>query len=65
MDKSKIKIFSSFEEENKTEHQRLANMSGAERMREFGILQERAFGKDWAKTPMVKTATYEMVDWFK
>jgi len=63
MDKSKIKVFHSFEEENQAEYRRRARMTPEERMTEFAALQERVWGKDWASRPIVKKATWETVDW--
>lgn len=57
--KLKVELFSSFDEENKAEHKRRVMMSIEERIQEFGILQERAWGKDWGRNPIVKKATYE------
>ena len=60
-----IRIFSSFEEENRAEHQHRANMTPKERCREFEILQQRRWGADWTTKPMVKIASYEKVNWLK
>ena len=51
----KVKIYHSFEEENQAEHQRRANMTQKERCREFGILQERMWGKKWRAKPLCKS----------
>ncbi len=56
-------IFRSFDEENQAEYRRRAKMTPKERYDEFTVLQERAWGKDWASQPMVKIATWEDVDW--
>ena len=34
-----------------------------DRMREFGVLQERAWGNGWRAKPMERIATWEKVDW--
>jgi hypothetical protein len=59
----KIQFFNSFEEENKAEHIRRASMTPDQRMREFGILQERAFGKAWTSEKIKKVVSYELLDW--
>jgi hypothetical protein len=61
--KLKIQLFNSFEEENKAEHARRASMTPAERMREFAVLQERAFGKNWTSEKIKKVVSYERVNW--
>ncbi len=58
-----IKVFSSIEEENEAEYRRRAQMTPQERMEEFAILQERAWGDKWTKEPMVKVITYEKISW--
>ena len=63
MDTQKIKMFSSLEEENRFERQRLAQMTPEERCREFAILQERVWGSDWTSKPMTKIASYETLSW--
>ena len=60
---TRVRIFSSFEEENAAEHRRLAKMSPQERLREFAVLQERHWGRDWGDFPMTKKATWEKVSW--
>ena len=59
----RVEVFSSFEDENRAEHRRLAKMTPFERLDEFAILQERVWGKKWTDEPMVKIATYEKVSW--
>ncbi len=63
MDCKKIRVFSSLEEENRFERQRLAQMTPGERCREFAVLQERMWGSDWTSKPMVKVASFETVAW--
>ena len=41
-----VEVFHSLEDENRADTRRRAKMSYAERLREFEILQERAWGKD-------------------
>lgn len=53
------RVFSSFEEENRAEHQRLAEMSHDERCAELAVLQERAWGALWTSVPMTKVASWE------
>jgi hypothetical protein len=61
--KSSVAVFSSFEEENAAEHLRCARMTPSQRLDEFAVLQERAWGERWTKKPMKKTATVERVRW--
>lgn len=58
-----VRVYSSFEEENAAEHQRLAAMSHQERMREAAVLQVRRWGKSWDLTPIDKTASWERLAW--
>ena len=58
-----VRVFSSFEEENAAEHQRLAEMSPEERMREFAVLQARRWGKSWGQKPMKMRAIWERLGW--
>ncbi len=60
----RVKIYHSFEEENEAEYRRRARMTSEQRMAEFAVLQERAWGKGWTKKPIVKIATWEDVDWY-
>lgn len=59
-----MKVFSSLEEENRAEHKRLAAMTPEERLKEFGELQARVWGKKWTEERMVKKITYEKVPWY-
>ncbi len=59
-----IEVFSSIEEENLAEYRRRAQMTPMERLKEFAILQERAWGDKWTKEPMVKVISYEKVPWY-
>lgn len=58
-----MKVYSSFEEENRAEHRRLAALTPEQRLTEFGILQTRVWGKKWTKDRIVKIATFEKVKW--
>lgn len=58
-----IEVFSSLEEENLAEYRRRARMTPMERMEEFAILQERAWGDKWTKEPMVKVIRFEKISW--
>ena len=58
-----VRVFSSFEEENAAEHQRLATMSHEERMREAAILQIRRWGESWGLTPIDRIASWERLAW--
>lgn len=59
----KIRMFSSFEEENKAEKARMAVMTPDERLKEFGILQERLWGKRWTDEPIKRVMSWEKVTW--
>ena len=61
--KIKVRVFSSFEDENAAEHRRLAGMTHDERLREFAVLQSRRWGNAWGQSPMEKQATWERVSW--
>jgi hypothetical protein len=61
--KRTISIFSSLEEENQAEYARLRRMTPNQRLDEFAILQERAWGPSWTKKPMKKIASWEKVNW--
>lgn len=54
-----VKVFASFEEENRAEHQRLAEMTPEERCAELAVLQERAWGELWTSVPMKRVASWE------
>lgn len=54
-----VTVFKSFQEENNAEIERLKNMSLEERLKEFSVLQERRWGKNWRSTPIVKKAAHE------
>jgi hypothetical protein len=58
-----VKMFSSFEEENRAEHRRLAALTPNQRLKEFSILQERVWGTKWTKDGIEKTASVEKVKW--
>lgn len=60
---TKVRVFTSFEEENAAEHRRLAAMSPQARLRELAVLQARRWGQDWGKKPIVKKAAWERVPW--
>lgn len=62
-EKAVFRVFASFDEENECEHDRLASLTPLERWREFAVLQQRVWGERWTGEPMVKTATYETVEW--
>lgn len=57
--KTTVRIFTSFEEENRAEHRRLAGMTHEERLAEFAVLQERVWGELWTSLPMKKVASWE------
>jgi hypothetical protein len=59
----KVAIFSSFEEENDAECDRLARMTPTQRLDEFAILQERVWGEKWTREPMRRIASIEKVSW--
>jgi len=58
---NKVATFSSFEEENQYEYERRRHMTKKERLHEFEVLQQRRWGADWAKKPIViKVETYKL-----
>ncbi|KAA3612021.1 MAG: hypothetical protein D8M58_19945 [Calditrichaeota bacterium] len=57
-----VKIFSSFEEENEAEQKRRRQMTSEERMREFSVLMDRRWGKDWHSKPIKKIVSYEKIE---
>jgi len=59
----KVQIFDSFESENKAEYARRASMTPEQRMAEFSILQDRAFGVDWHKKKIERCVSCEILDW--
>lgn len=61
--KTSVRVFSSFEEENRMEHRRLAEMTPEERCAELAVLQERVWGELWTSVPMKKTASWEKLAW--
>lgn len=60
---TEVVVFSSFEEENRAEHRRLADMTPEERCAELAVLQQRLWGELWTSVPMLKTATWEKLAW--
>lgn len=60
---NRVRVFTSFEEENEAEYHRLAIMTPDERLEEFAVIQERAWGKKWTSEPIKKTASWEKVKW--
>jgi hypothetical protein len=61
--KADVRVYSSFEEENAAEHQRLREMTPEERLREFSVLQMRRWGETWGEQPIEKRVTWERVAW--
>lgn len=57
-----VRIFTSFEEENRAEHRRLAGLTPEERLSEFAVLQERVWGELWTSLAMKKVASWERFD---
>ena len=62
MDK-RVRIFSSFEEENEAEEKRRASLNLEQRILEFSAIQERAWGKDWGLKPIPRRVSFETVSW--
>ncbi len=61
--KIKVQIFDSLEDENRAERARQASMSPEERLRELAVLQERHWGEQWSKVPLVRKASWERLSW--
>jgi len=60
----RIRCYSTFDEENRAECIRRAELSFEERWREFAALQARVFGKAWTETPMVRQIRVERLNWY-
>lgn len=60
--KLKVSVFSSFEDENRAEHRRLASMTPEQRWDEFAVLQERVWGEKWTNTPIEKKVRFEILN---
>ena len=60
----KLWIFSSFQKENQVEYARRAKLSPSQRLKEFGQIQVRTWGKKWTSTPMVRTLKIERLPWY-
>ena len=58
-----VKIYSSYDDENRAERERRARMTAAERCREMATLQVRRWGESWTSTPIVKIASWERTSW--
>ena len=58
-----VQIFDCMESANDAEYLRRAQQSPQERMKEFAVLQERVFGKDWTQKKIEKVVSFEEVDW--
>ncbi len=61
--RTKVELFTSFEDENAAEHRRLARLSPQDRWRELAILQIRLWGEEWGSTPIAKQASWERLSW--
>ena len=59
----RVKLFSSFAEENAAEHKRKAAMTPEECWHELALLQKRRWGENWTNDPIVKKASFEKLDW--
>jgi len=58
-----IKVYDSFEQEEKAETQRRSKKTSKECLDEFVILQRRVLGDNWCRQKMVRTITFEKVTW--
>lgn len=58
-----VKIFGSFEEEEKAESQRRSAMTVSDRLEEFAVIQERVWGDKWTRTPIARKVSFEKVKW--
>jgi hypothetical protein len=58
-----IKVYDSFEQEERADIQRRSNKTPKENLDEFAILQSRVFGENWHKQKMVRNITFEKVTW--
>ena len=57
-----VRIYNSFEEQEKAEIARRNAMSVQERFHEFAVIQERVWGEAWTETPIVRKVTFEYLD---
>ena len=57
----KVQIFTSFEDENQYESERRKKMTIEERLKEFSIIQERRWGRNWRFQPIVKKVTFDKI----
>ena len=57
-----VRIYNSFEEQEKADIARRNAMSIKERLNEFAVIQERVWGKAWTDTPIVRKVTFEYLD---
>ena len=58
-----VRVYTSFEEQEKAEIDRRSAMSIQERLNEFAIIQQRAWGKAWTDDPIRKKVSFEFLDW--
>ena len=58
-----IKFFASHEDAERAEIKRRESMSFQERLNEFAVIQQRAFGEKWTGTPIKKVVSYELLEW--
>ena len=58
-----VKIYNSFQAAETANSSRLSLMSIEDRLKEFAVIQQRAWGKRWTETAIVKKITFEDVQW--
>ncbi len=56
-----VRIYTSFKEEEKAHYKRLSLMNIKERLDEFGVIQERTWGKLWSNSPIVKKIVIDKI----
>lgn len=57
----RVKIFTSFADENRYEEERRQKMTVEDRIKEFAVIQERRWGGGWRSRPIVKKVTFEKI----
>jgi len=61
MKSNEVRAFTSIEEENQYDYNRRKKMTVEERLKEFSIIQERRWGKDWHLQPIVKKVSFDKI----
>ena len=57
-----VRVFASLEAADEAESRRRGSQDRSQRLREFGVLQDRMWGEGWTSEPLVKAVWWERVD---